>query len=801
MVFGDGQPPESSSITYLAPWGSDSHIDRTAHGLQDRSIASHGRPRATVRWPLKAAALVRPQLASTKARIRMPKIIWVVMPLGAYVAYLAALALARRRPRRYAINLGTSLLLLLYLAITIGLGLFWVSRQQLPVFDWHYLFGYATIVLVAAHLLFNLPVVWRYVRRRRSARPTAPSDDNRSGEQRPSSGPQSTATRKSVYHWRRVLVIGGVYFGVFSFGLGLGLGMMDDKPSLAPSSKVDESTTSSAPLAQCGLVGRLVGCAHGPIAAVVRYHEYSSLSSAGVFPSAPAIDWGSRPAAFKRYPQRLRIPLGSPNAVRGAERSLSEALTEPVARLTIATASSRPSPTSSVEPPASPETPNADGGTSAAEQGPPPTQNASTLAEIKLPELSALLFHTAGVTAQRGGLKLRAPPSAGGLFPSEVYLIVRRIAELRPGIYHYDAEHQALHRLAEGHYDHKKLGMAAGDDDAPLVVVVTANVRRTGFKYGHRAYRYALADVGHLLANLRVSAAEFGLTTRLSDRFDEARIASALKVQAQEELVAAVATVAPYEPVLDTNGFGKNKSPVSAARFGYGYLPLAHRPTDPLGVVGKVHRATSLRGLDLSSHSSDGEHSPFAAGPLISLPSKVLAPGLALDTIAVRRSERRYSNAPMSLTQLGSLLHDAVVAGPRLCGFVRMSVVVARVDGLEPGIYDYQPRSHQLRLRRSGEFSREAQKTALGQQVVGDAAAIIVFWLDHKQLLQADGARGYRHCLLETGMLGERIGLGAVAWSLGACPIGAYYDDRAAELLKLAPEREWVLHMVTIGRL
>ena len=40
------------------------------------------------------------------------------------------------------------LLLLFYFAATAGLGIFWVARQELPVFDWHYLFGYVTLVLV-----------------------------------------------------------------------------------------------------------------------------------------------------------------------------------------------------------------------------------------------------------------------------------------------------------------------------------------------------------------------------------------------------------------------------------------------------------------------------------------------------------------------------------------------------------------------------------------------------------------------------------------------------------------------------
>ena len=52
------------------------------------------------------------------------------------------------------------------MATTAGLGIFWVANQQLPVFDWHYLFGYGTVLLVSLHLVFNFPLVWRFFARR-----------------------------------------------------------------------------------------------------------------------------------------------------------------------------------------------------------------------------------------------------------------------------------------------------------------------------------------------------------------------------------------------------------------------------------------------------------------------------------------------------------------------------------------------------------------------------------------------------------------------------------------------------------
>lgn len=76
-----------------------------------------------------------------------------------------------RLPARPQLNALFSLLLLLYLAGTAGLGLFWVARQQLPVFDWHYLAGYTLLLLVAIHLGFNSRQLLRQLRG--AARPPA----------------------------------------------------------------------------------------------------------------------------------------------------------------------------------------------------------------------------------------------------------------------------------------------------------------------------------------------------------------------------------------------------------------------------------------------------------------------------------------------------------------------------------------------------------------------------------------------------------------------------------------------------
>ncbi len=57
--------------------------------------------------------------------------------------------------------------------------------------------------------------------------------------------------------------------------------------------------------------------------------------------------------------------------------------------------------------------------------------------------LSRLLFHTDGITTERGGTRLRAAPSAGALYPIETYVVVHRVEGVEAGVYHYAVQDHA----------------------------------------------------------------------------------------------------------------------------------------------------------------------------------------------------------------------------------------------------------------------------------------------------------------------------------------------------------------------
>ncbi len=120
-------------------------------------------------------------------------------------------------------------------------------------------------------------------------------------------------------------------------------------------------------------------------------------------------------------------------------------------------------------------------------------------------EISQLLWAAQGVTDPRG---FRAAPSAGALYPLEVYLV------LPEGWYHY---RPADHRLeVRGRGDLRRdLWMVGLNQEAllraPALFVITGVVSRTAAKYGDRAERYVFLEAGHAAQNLLLQATALGL--------------------------------------------------------------------------------------------------------------------------------------------------------------------------------------------------------------------------------------------------------------------------------------------------
>ena len=135
---------------------------------------------------------------------------------------------------------------------------------------------------------------------------------------------------------------------------------------------------------------------------------------------------------------------------------------------------------------------------------------------MPLGSVGALLSMSAGVTnVDATGLNARAWPSAGGLFPIDLFVCVRSVESVGRGLHAYDPFSHTLHHVAGEQAWDALVGASVGGEhilpDASLVLIFSVAFWRNSRKYGDRGYRYCLLDAGHLAQNFLLASEALGL--------------------------------------------------------------------------------------------------------------------------------------------------------------------------------------------------------------------------------------------------------------------------------------------------
>lgn len=154
---------------------------------------------------------------------------------------------------------------------------------------------------------------------------------------------------------------------------------------------------------------------------------------------------------------------------------------------------------------------------------------------LTLQEVSQLLWAAQGIT---GGYGMRTAPSAGALYPIELYLVAGRVDELAAGIYRYRPKGHDLLKLAEGD-KRRDLYLAALEQEAvrdgAAAIVIAAVYGRTTVKYGKRGMRYVHMEVGSVAQNIYLQATSLKLGTVFIGAFDDEKVKRVINMQGEEE--------------------------------------------------------------------------------------------------------------------------------------------------------------------------------------------------------------------------------------------------------------------------
>ena len=420
---------------------------------------------------------------------------------------------------------------------------------------------------------------------------------------------------------------------------------------------------------------------------------------------------------------------------------------------------------------------------------------------VDLERIARLMFCAGGLTRSlRVGNEahhFRAAPSAGALYPIEIYLAASEVEGLEPGLYHFSPADLRLRGLRRGDWRPliaNSAGMRPSILEARAVFVMSAIFWRSAWKYRARAYRYCLWDAGTIVANLLAAANAEGVGAELVTAFADGQVEVLIGADGEHEGSMCLVAIGRTSPAS-----GK---PPQLAPLDLDTIPLSSREVGYPDLV-RIQMASRL---DSSEEAGEVAQIQLAYHGLLSAgtgrtPEPVEdEAGLGLgETILRRGSTRVFEREAIGADEMAAIM--APTRGHPDADFPRLTetyLIVNAVDGLPPGAYYYRRESGAFELIIGGDFRAQAGYLCLEQQLGADCSALIVYMADLERVLESLGNRGYRDAHLEAGICGGRAYLGAYALDRGATGL-TFYDEETAKFFGPHAAGMSPLLMVAVG--
>ncbi|MEF3192414.1 MAG: nitroreductase family protein [Campylobacterales bacterium] len=330
---------------------------------------------------------------------------------------------------------------------------------------------------------------------------------------------------------------------------------------------------------------------------------------------------------------------------------------------------------------------------------------------------------------------LRVQPSAGALYPNELYLQCRGVEGIEDGLYYYAPHEESLVQLAP--LD-KEEGIKA---IRGVVFCVTGLYYRSSWKYRNRALRYLYLDTGHLLGALEAAAWATNTPFEATLNIDAAMLSHAFGCWPDEwPMALAVAGVIEDQKITMPHRAGETfPSPDRFVRYPF------------------IEEQRQLIDAEVLTQQ------PITP-PKLSYDRKLLK-----QAILTRRSIRAFEGRALEREAFETILSWGTeplllreAKPPKLWS------VVNHVKGLRRGIY----RDGDVLVE--GDFRAQAGYLAL-EQALGSESGVTFF--------MSGSGKEYKAAMISAGWVGQRLYLAATLLGVGASGIGAYYDAKVQSFL------------------
>ncbi|MEH1968867.1 SagB/ThcOx family dehydrogenase [Nostoc sp.] len=366
---------------------------------------------------------------------------------------------------------------------------------------------------------------------------------------------------------------------------------------------------------------------------------------------------------------------------------------------------------------------------------------------------------TSAITLEKvykdGPYKLRVNPSAGALYPTEVYVQVRGIEGMVNGIYHLEVENNCLTLIYELIDDGLENYIIPGKCINGFIFLISCVYYRSSWKYQNRSIRYCFLDSGHHLGAVAASAYLHNRDIQIIFDFDKLTLNSDLGFENKEFITACAVSGEIQDKKIRSL---RLKVPFVS---GTDYF-------EPNQFIEDAYQATTLqksRQQKLEYPQFDFDKDKF------------------YQVVWDRRSIRRFRKECISQEDYLYIVQQLEQSIPtENYEEIEIYSVVHRVEGMTPGLYKG------TYLVKTGNFSEKTGYLCINQAIAKDSAVTLFFVSDYLN---------YQTAMQIAGFLGQRLYLASNYLGIHCSGIGAYYDDETQELLEMDKD---VLYGMVIGR-
>ena len=372
--------------------------------------------------------------------------------------------------------------------------------------------------------------------------------------------------------------------------------------------------------------------------------------------------------------------------------------------------------------------------------------------------VSDLIKLTGAITLEKAyrnySVELRVNPSAGGLYPTELYVQIRGVEGIINGVYHVEVANNQLTLVYELIDDGLEAYICPGKTVNGFIFLLSCVYFRSSWKYKDRSLRYCFLDSGHHLGAIEAASYLHGREVKLIFDFDKLGLNQDLGFENKELVMGAVIS-GEYEE-KNRRKFRLKVPFVSGTDYfeASEFVEKGYKET----LEPKSDRQLLIQG------QFNYDRQQF------------------YQTVWERRSARNFRKQFISKEDFFQIYQDISQPIPT-ASFEDLEIysVVNRVEGMETGLY------RGMELIKGGDFSQKAGYLCVEQRIGSDSAVTFFIVSDYGNYQTASQLAGF---------IGQRLYLASNYRGIACTGIGAYFDEETKEFLETDKD---VLYAMAIG--